>query len=292
MLRKLLTIFSLLALLLLLGGYYRNGLKSKPKLNQQVTGIAEFRDLCRSAANDEHEFAQFKHHPIYTLFFENVTAEEGRTMIERIQAKAPDLLTPQLLEKYRTTDQIGKPTVFSYDQLGSFSPATLRYLKIIADLRDQFGSLDGLHIIEIGGGHGSLCKLIHDVATPASYTLINNADTLALAKKTLQAHGLNQVHFIAPEALKKGHYDLVISDYGFTESSKTLQQRYFSHILNQAERGYLTCNFFAKHYRVRPLSREKLLHKLSKQKPSLTLAEEEPATGPENFVALWGGGQS
>ncbi|NGX46214.1 MAG: hypothetical protein K940chlam2_01400 [Chlamydiae bacterium] len=288
MFRKLVALFSILSLLLVVGAYYRNGLKAKPKLNQQVSGIAEFRALCIGAASDEAQFAQFKSHPIYTLFFENVTQEEGEKMITRINAKAPELLTPKLLEKYRTTDQIGGPAVFPFEKIGSFSPATLRYLKIAADLQNEFGSLDGLHIIEIGGGHGSLCKLIHDIAMPASYTLVNNADTLALAKRTLEAHGLKSIHHIAPEELKKGHWDLAISDYGFTESSSQLQQRYLAHVFNQTERGYLTCNFFAKHYRVRCWNKETLLKKLRRQKPSLTNRDEESATGPENLIAIGG----
>lgn len=283
MLRKILAALFLAVLLLVVGGYYKNGLKKKPKLNQQVTGIVAFRDVCKKAVHDDHYFRNFKRDPIYTLFFENLNFEQGKEILAKVE---PNLLQPELLEKYRLSDSFGGCFLYSFEKIGQFSSSTLRYVKIASDLKKSFGSLDGMHIVEIGGGHGALCKIIHDIATPASYMIVDNKETLSLAKKALSLQGLNNIHFVRPEKLKKESWDLIISDYSFTESSQHLQKAYVDKIFNQTPRGYLTCNFFAKHFRVRPMPKKTLLKSL--QKREIQFAEELPHTGPENFVAIWG----
>lgn len=98
---------------------------------------------------------------------------------------------------------------------------------------------------------------------------------------------MQNVHFLTPGQISAQPYDLVISNYTFTESGAALQSLYFDKLLRHANSGYLTCNFFAKHFRVRPWTREGLLKKFSGLPVQLQLLNEEPQTGKDNFVLIW-----
>ena len=66
-----------------------------------------------------------------------------------------------LFHRFRENDRLGSPLTCDYDACGRFSPTTLRYAKVYSDLMRLFRDLDGQRIIEIGGGYGGQCFVIH-----------------------------------------------------------------------------------------------------------------------------------
>ncbi len=266
----------------------RLGFKSKKKSASQVTNVEAFRHFCKNAVASPQLFAHFKSDPIYTLFYENASEEEGRVHLSLIGQRTPELLSPAILEKVSLNDTLGSPKTYHFEGAGTFSPTTLRYLKVASDLKRSFQSLDGMKIIEIGGGYGGQCKILFDLFDIASYTIIDLPEGLELTKKYLQALGVtSRVHFLKPTQVESQECDLLISNYGFTESSAALQSHYFDALLRRAPRGYMTCNFFYKHFRVRPWTKEGLLKKLSSLPIKMHVLPEEPQIGEENFVVIW-----
>lgn len=270
--------------------YLKNGrlaLTPKKRLCTQLTDNEAFRHFCRSAVANSIVFASFKRDPVYTLFYENVNEEQGKELYAYLDAHAPHLLQAKLLEKFKAEDNLGGPLTYFYEKIGPFSPATLRAIKVAHDIETHFGSLEGCKVIEIGAGHGTQCKILTDLFPHIQYTIIDLPEALELAKKTLDALGINGVHFMTPDQLQNQEFDFVLSNYTFTESGGSLQQRYFNRIIRRAKGGYLSCNFFSKNFRVSPWRREELLKKFTVLPVELKLLPELPQTGKDNFLLVW-----
>jgi len=145
--------------------------------------------VCQSAVDDEEVFRTLKSHCDYTLVLEHVTSPEGLDYYLTIKKEFPYLL--QFMEKFATNDDTGNPRKYFYEEIGiEMSPTTLRYIKVLADLLNLFGRLDGMDIVEIGGGYGGQCKIICDFSEPKSYTLVDRHEVLLLNEKYLKRYGV------------------------------------------------------------------------------------------------------
>ena len=81
-------------------------------------------------------------------------------------------------------------------------------------------------------------------------------------------------------------YDLVISNYAYTELDRELQNLYDEKIVMGSSKGYMTCNFiisFVEGGNFDTLSRNELLV----LKPNINTHAEEPLTSPDNFILTW-----
>jgi hypothetical protein len=162
---------------------------------------------------------------------------------------------------------------------------TLRYVKVLSDLRRLFGDLTGMSIVEIGVGYGGQCRLICEFWPLRSCTLIDLDPVLELADRYLNTVGVEP----RPELLRQGvvrpaRYDLVISNYAFSELDRRVQDRYASEVVSQADRGYITCNFISSIFGVDSWSRSEL----ENVHPGSHWVPEEPLTSEGNSILVWG----
>src|SRR5207247_1982417 len=103
---------------------------------------------------------------------------------------------------------------------------------VLSDLLDLFGSLDGIRIVEIGGGYGGQCAVVSAVATPASYTLVDLDPVLRLQQAYLREFRVSNVSFAPARDLDpSAGYDLVISNYAFSECMRRVQRHYLERVL-------------------------------------------------------------
>jgi len=160
------------------------------------------------------------------------------------------------------------------------SPTTLRYVKVLSDLMHLFGTLDDLDIVEIGGGYGGQCKIIYDVASPNSYTIVDLPEVMELQKKYLYYNGIDEVQFGIPSWMH--HYDLCIANYSFTEVDRQFQDLYKEKIIAISRRGYITCNFLDQRADG-SMSKAEILA----MKPNAIVLPEQPLTGRDNLIYTW-----
>jgi len=191
--------------------------------------------VCQEAAINNGVFSSFRSNPRYNQILEHVSQEMGARYFDIIQKESPHLCW---FYKFITSESIGQPTVHRY---GSFniSPTTLRYIKVLSDLVKIYPSLDGLHIAEIGGGYGGQCKIIHDVFTPASYTIFDDPKVIPLQERFLEkakVNGCSHIYFNKP----RENFDLVVSNYCLDELSGDLQNYYKEVVLNKCCVFYIT----------------------------------------------------
>jgi putative sugar O-methyltransferase len=232
--------------------------------------------VCQQATQDEEVFNNFKRHPDYVPILEHVTYEQGVDYLAEINREFPYLL--QHIERFSTNDNIGNPNIYRYEEL-NISPTTLRYIKVLADLMNIFGRLDNINIIEIGGGYGGQCKIIHDICKPKIYTLVDMPEVLSLSKKYLEKHNIKNIVYRNVNDPSETHYDLCISNYAFTEIGRAFQNFYASKIIKNSDMGYITCNFITPEN----LKSEEILA----LKTNYIVYEERPLTAKGNFIYTW-----
>lgn len=247
-----------------------------------VTDSTPYTAVCERAARDPAAFATFKSHPDYTPVLEHVTCAQGAEYLRIALEQSPSL--EPLLERFRENDRLGGPQTCDYGAFGPFSPTTLRYVKVVSDLLTLFGSLEELTIIEIGAGYGGQCYVTSAAAHPRSYTLVDLDPCLALQRAYLAELGVSNVLFRSAEELASdGRYDLVVSNYAFSECARATQEDYLDQVLQRSGRGYVTCNWITP-AAFRSMTADELLAAV----PRSRLLPEVPLTAPDNQVWVWG----
>lgn len=244
-------------------------------------GYSNYLKLCKDAVENDEVFKNFKRHPDYMMILEHVSQVVGSRYLKEIETDFPYLL--QHMPRFATNDNVGNPVTFPYKEVGlNLSPTTLRYVKVLADLMNLFGRLDLMNIVEIGGGYGGQCKIIHDICQPASYTIVDLPDVLALSDKYLKHFNIKNLILRNPDDTSETHYDLCISNYAFTEIDRKYQDIYADKIIKNSDRGYITCNFFGQRSDG-GMSKDEVFA----LKPNYKELPEKPLTAPNNLIYTW-----
>lgn len=243
--------------------------------------------FCRIAAQNPVIFQNFKRDPFYNTILEHVTFEQGKQYLKIVQKQSPEFLTQ--LELFRQNDLVGNPRAYKYPGVGFFSPTTLRYMKVASDLKKLFGSLDNLRIIEIGGGYGGQCAILTRLFKVKSYTIVDLQGPLALTARYLQAQGNFSVELLQPEEVTSNDepYDLVISNYAFSECNREVQTDYLQKILVRSKMGYLTCNYTPMAKKLKSYKKDELVKAVTQSGKSCKVMKEEPYTYDNNYILTW-----
>ncbi len=224
--------------------------KNETKHSQRcIYDHAVFAEVSTKAVGDEQQFSQFKQNPFFNLIWENHPYEEGELWRRKIDHEYAFLKTQ--FEQFRKIDRIGSPRTYHFGDAGLFSPSTLRLVAMAGELRAKLDSFEPSHIVQIGAGCGSLCKILNEVFGFKSYTIVDLPEQLVLAKKCLEKLEVKNVKFCTPEQLsKEAIYDLVISDMSFSEFDRAYQEMFFERILCRSIFGYILGHEFPKHFGV------------------------------------------
>jgi putative sugar O-methyltransferase len=205
-----------------------------------ITDDPKFRGLLRMAATNPIAFARFRSDVLDKVT--ELNFKTGAQYAQSFLTMSP--VYEQLLPEFRRNDEIGDPKVYQYPEIGRFSAATLRYIKFLSDIETLFGSLEGMHIVELGAGYGGQCRVIMSRFKPATYTIIDLPEMLGLARRYLNSFGLEKdITFRRPfQRLPQPSADLVISNYAVSEIRRSEQDRYLNYVIKPARRGYVLYN--------------------------------------------------
>ena len=248
-----------------------------------MNNLGLYLNICRNAVTDDSVFAKFKSIKEYTWALEHVSQEFGLEYLEVIKDEFPNF--KRYIRRFVRNDRIGNPTKYWYaDVRRNVSPTTLRYVKVLSDIINNFDTLDGKDIVEIGCGYGGQCKIIHDYFKPKSYTIIDLPDVLLLAEKYVGEFGIKPILRIPQETTSTG-YDFFISNYAFTEVPRAEQMFYAEHIIKHSKSGYMTCNFMIDRECGGRMRKEEIM-----ALQDGCVIDEIPLTGSKgsSFIYLWG----
>lgn len=242
---------------------------------------SRYPQFCYLAAQNDVIFQTFRKGQAYRDIVETVGYDLGLLFAKEIKERYPYLLPS--FEKICLEDKVGGPLNYFYPGIGLISPTVLRYVKVFGDLQREFGDLSKFHIVEIGGGFGGQCKIIHDIGGFAKYDIIDLPACVPLIDKYLSCFSIANVTATGYSSLQNPvQCDLVISNYAFSEISRTGQSWYMEMVINQAPRGYMIYNHFP---HLNPFPMNEFVDLLRKLNKKVKVIHEDPSRTGD--IVVW-----
>ena len=247
-------------------------------MGTSASDYSDYRAFCKQAATNDIIFGGFRRSYIYTEILEHVTENQGGQYLECIIKK----MGQNALQEISYVDDVGKPCLFFYQKYGSWSPTTLRYVKVMLDLIENFGPLFNLDILEVGGGYGGQCNIIKHFFQDVKYSIYDLPEPLMLTEKFLNCFDRSANLCNALEEIKESECDIFISNYALSELNQEIQDEYLDKIIPNSNHGYITYNRFDNSYPV-----EEFYQKLQKIHKNCRKFQEYPLTFKENEIIIW-----
>ena len=244
------------------------------------------RSFCLQAATNDKFFKKFKQDPTYRVILEHVNESTGREYFNFIKDNYPHLV--QEFGKFQSNDLLGTPSVYHYPEIGRTGPTTLRYVKVLGDLEAFFGSLDNKKIVEIGCGYGGQCLIIAKAYNFEKFFIVDLPEPMMLITKYLNWHKVGNFQCLNPKDLPlQESYDIVVSNYAFSECVRAVQQSYLDNIVKHSHHGYFTLNFLDTASSAGGYTAEELISTLSAYGFNPRVLPEKPETGSDNVILIW-----
>lgn len=254
-----------------------------------VSHYSSYTDVCLNAFNNEDVFNNFKNIEEYTKILEHTSVEYGTKYLDILLSryKENDLL--EIIKNVIKNDLLGnskKHKYKIYNEFVNISPSTLYYTKIWSDIILLFGTTKKMNIVEIGGGYGGQCLVGKYFSDFASYTIYDLEEANLLQQKYLSKNNINNVSFFSSPTKNNNinkilKYDLLISNYAFSELNRHIQEEYLNKVLLNSSNGYMIMNFGWN------LPNLFTVEELKKELKSLVVDEEIPKSGPYNCLLTW-----
>jgi putative sugar O-methyltransferase len=252
------------------------------RISTSLSDNQVYNDVCIEASLDMTAFANFRQNPAYKEILEHISEKDGQLYLDEINKNYPELIKD--LAEFKKNDEWGNPDLFDYPGVSKISTSTLRYIKVLGDLKTLFISLENFNICEIGVGYGGQCRIINALYGAATYTLVDIKPALMLTQRYLDNYILKSVvSYKTMNELEIREYDLVISNYAFTELPRSIQDVYLYKTILNSKKGYITYNEInPEHFQ----SYKKA--ELLKLIPNSYAVDEVPLSGENNCIIIWG----
>jgi len=234
----------------------------------------------------ERKLNRFRRIHAYRVIVETVSYGLGLEYINRINSlRNFDSKQVALAE---LNDTFGLPRIFKYKNYGKFSPTTLRYISVSLEIQKLFPDLNQATIAEVGVGYGGQASILLDQIKVKRYDLFDLSPALAISKEYLSRVGkLKGIKFSSLDRVEGTNWDLVISNYAFSELPRALQIEYIQKVFLRSKRGYLIMNSGFTDFTGRnpgKLSQEEIRDLI----PGVEIIPEVPNSGPDNYLIIWG----
>ena len=247
-----------------------------------ISDLSTYLQACQKAATSDQCFEHFKRDPDYQAILEHVTEAQGHDYLYLIKNNYPHLY--KKISDFKINDYLGDPNLYLYSRIGRISPTTLRYIKVAGDLGAIFGSLNDISVVEIGAGYGGQALILNTIYKIKNYHIFDLFQPLLLQKKYLGAHKINNVMFHDGRMCDSvKDYDLLISNYAFSECVKEIQSLYLKNIIQYARFGYMTMNEMNQD----AYTRDELVMILQNYRFNVTILPEEPNTALGNYIIIF-----
>ena len=240
----------------------------------------------RGFVNNDSRFARFRRVYNYREILEHVSRIQGLAYLDKINALGG--LKESKWTQIKRNDLVGNPRLYKYSEIGKTSPTTIRYVSVAKEIESCFDMEKIKQVVEIGAGYGGQCAVLGTLHANLRFTLIDLPDVLMLVTKFLTNIGVdNPIETKTLSELEDKSYDLLISNYAFSEMPRSLQLEFVDRVLLKSQRGFMIMNSGRENNTSR--SNGKLtLSELQMLIPEIIILEEKPKTGPDNYVISWG----
>ena len=270
--------------------FVKNRLLGKSKFSttrKSDSDSTSYTDFVSAAVRDDKKLDRFRTAYSYRMILEHVDFQLGYEYLSR--------LTPTTIAFYlndptlKNLSKVGSPRVYYYPQLGWVSPTVIRYLYVNQRVLDLFSSKGVEKVGEIGIGFGGQFAITSKSMRLTEYSMYDLPVVLSLSEKTLGKANLLNGSFKQQsiDPVVPNSFDLVISNYAFSELPADVQRDYILKIFKNTSCGYLTMNSGRSDVTGRSLGKMSLAE-ITAAIPGCEILEEDPLTGPDNYIIVWG----
>ena len=257
--------------------------ETKGKSDSQVTFYEQ--QLSR-LLKSKKRLSDFRRKYDYREILEHVTYTQGKSYLEQIQEYSPQNYI-ELIEKNKANDLFGNPYEYQYSGVGRVSPTTLRYISTAIDIFETIRLKEESVIAEIGVGYGGQAAILERMYGISNYSAFDLPSVIQLSNVYLNSVN-SKLKFTSPglSSDKNTTWDVVISNYAFSELHRDLQLSYIERVIAKSKSGYMIMNSGRSNITGR--SEGKLsLDEIRNYIPNLQLKEEVPLTWPDNYIIFW-----
>lgn len=222
----------------------------------------------------------------YREILEHVTYTQGKSYLEQIQEYSPQNYI-ELIEGNKANDLFGNPYEYQYPGVGRVSPTTLRYISTAIDIFETIKLNKESVVAEIGVGYGGQAAILERMYGIRNYSAFDLPSVIQLSNVYLNNVN-SKLKFTSSgfSSDKNTTWDVVISNYAFSELHRDLQLSYIEHVIAKSKSGYMIMNSGRSNITGR--SEGKLsLNEIRNYIPNLQVKEEVPLTGPDNYIIYW-----
>lgn len=209
---------------------------------------------------DENAFSKFRRGGFnYFTILEHLNKGDGDIYLSYVDRKYPHL--QKIFDKFRENDLVGSPETYDYgEKYGIINPTTLRYIKFAGDIESHFGDLNGVDLVEIGGGYGGLVKVLSNLYKFNSVRLYDLPQAKQLQKKYLKQFNIDANIELPLEELVTDN-TLVISNYAWCECDIPTRKEYVEKVISKAKYNYMVVYDVDVESELMSLNGEKFLEK-------------------------------
>jgi putative sugar O-methyltransferase len=268
----------------------KRNLDSIRGLSSKLTNVSDsqntpYEESLHAIVKSERLFGKFRRIKSYKFIVETVTYDQGKQYKKRIEELAS--LNSEVIEAAKENDKIGSPWTFKYPHFGRISPTTLRYLSVASEIQELFPHLDRPAIAEIGVGYGGQASILYDSLAFKKYSMFDLPDALKLSYKFLdKLNKSKNIELDNLDSTRTKKWDLVLSNYAFSELPRSLQMAYIEKVLSVSECGYLIMNSGRENHAGRNEGKM-TLEDLVRLIPEIEILPEIPNTGQDNYLIYW-----
>lgn len=231
-------------------------------------------------------FKRFRRKYNYREILEHLTYHDGKRYLHYLNLNYPEWKSR--LSQFVLNDRIGSPRTFKFKEIGRISPTTLRYIAVAYDIEKLFGFEKIANVVEIGGGYGGQFSVLQKFKKFSTYRIFDLPEVQELISRFINELGVEQAEYPSypPKNFENESFDLVISNYAFSELPREVQEIYLERICKLAKNGFFLMNSGLNNNTGR--SKGKLnLEEIREKIPNLRIAPENPSTGPDNYLLYW-----
>lgn len=258
-------------------------LKSDFKLSRSSN--KNYPKYCKIASEDDFVFQNFRNNRSYTSVLEHVSPELS---IKYYQAlKNLNYSDDYIYSICKILDQPGNPKKIKVsDSIDELTGSSLRYLYTGLDIKSKLNITEKIKVVEIGAGYGGQSVILDKILNIENYLFVDLKEVNLLINRFLNNFKVNfnySFKTLENDFRNDFEFDLIISNYAFSELPRNLQNFALNKIIKQSKSGYMIINshnleknFFLKRYNFYTID------ELKEIIPNLLILEENPQSHKNN----------
>lgn len=258
-------------------------LKSDFKLSRSSN--KRYPEYCKIASEDNELFQNFRNNSSYTSVLEHVSPELSKDYYQAL--KNLNYSDDYIYSICKILDQPGNPKKIKYsDSTNELTGSSLRYLYTGLDIKSKLNITKKINVVEIGAGFGGQSVILDKIINIENYLFVDLKEVNLLIDRFLNNFKVNfnySFKSLEDDFQDNFEFDLIISNYAFSELPRNLQNLALNKIINKSRSGYMIVNshnlekdFFLKKYNFYTID------ELKEIIPNLIAIEEKPQSHKNN----------